>query len=125
KNYEDREFGKALRRVMELADQVNAYVDANKPWDLAKAPDKSAELHEVCTVSLEAFRLLTLYLKPVLPDLASRAEKFLGVPALTWGDVAHGLSPDKAISAYQHLMTRVEEKQLDALFDIQPVMEAK
>jgi len=125
KGYEDREFGKALRRIMELADQVNAYVDARKPWDLAKAPDKSAELHEVCTVSLEAFRILTLYLKPVLPDLARRAEAFLNLAPLTWRDVGSALSPDKAINAYQHLMTRVEEKQLDALFDIQPAMETK
>jgi methionyl-tRNA synthetase len=110
---------------MELADQVNAYVDAKKPWDLAKAAGKEAELHEVCTVSLEAFRMLTLYLKPVLPALAKRAEQFLNIPALAWSDVAGGLSPDKAINAYQHLMTRVEEKQLDALFDIQPAVEAK
>jgi methionyl-tRNA synthetase len=123
--YDEREFGKALRRVMELADQVNAYVDAKKPWDLAKAPGREAELHDVCTVSLEAFRILTLYLKPVLPALAKRAEQFLNIPALTWRDVASGLSPDKSINAYQHLMTRVEEKQLDALFDIQPAVEAK
>jgi methionyl-tRNA synthetase len=110
---------------MELADQVNAYVDAKKPWDLAKAPDKAADLHEVCTVSLEAFRMLTLYLKPVLPDLARRAEQFLNIPALIWSDVATGLSPDKSINAYQHLMNRVEEKQIDALFDIQPAAETK
>jgi methionyl-tRNA synthetase len=123
--YDEREFGKALRRIMELADQVNAYVDAKKPWDLAKAPGKAAELHEVCTVSLEAFRVLTLYLKPVLPALAARAEKFLNVPALAWSDVSRALSPDKPINAYQHLMTRVEDKQLDALFDIQPAVEAR
>jgi len=117
--YEEREFGKALRRIMELADQVNAYVDAEKPWDLAKAPEKSARLHEVCTVSLEAFRMLTLYLKPVLPRVAERAEQFLNLPAQAWADVARPLSPERAINAYAHLMTRVEEKQLDALFDIQ------
>src|SRR4029077_13541975 len=108
-NYQDREFGKALRQVMELADQVNAYVDAKKPWDLAKAPDKAAELHEVCTVSLEAFRMLTLYLKPVLPALARRAEQFLNIEPLSWSSVAATLSPAKAINNYQHLMTRVEE----------------
>jgi methionyl-tRNA synthetase len=118
--YDEREFGKALRRVMELADQVNAYVDAEKPWDLAKAPDQGAKLHEVCTVSLEAFRLLTLYLKPVLPHLAQRAEQFLNIPPLSWASVGSPLSPDKALKPYQHLMTRVEDKQLDALFDIQP-----
>src|SRR6185436_3154752 len=124
-SYEDREFGKALRRVMELADQVNAYVDANKPWDLAKAPDKAKELHEVCTVSLEAFRLLTRYLKPVLPDLARRAEQFLNIKVQNWSDVANALSPETPVNAYPHLMTRVEEKQLDALFDIQPAAETK
>jgi methionyl-tRNA synthetase len=123
-DYDAREFGKALRRVMELADQVNAYVDAKKPWDLAKAPGKEAELHEVCSVSLEAFRILTLYLKPVLPALAARAEKFLNIPALAWRDVAGSLPPDRAINAYQHLMTRVEDKQLDALFNIESVPQA-
>ena len=121
RGYEEREFGKALRRVMELADQVNAYVDASKPWDLAKAEGKSAELHEVCTVSLEAFRLLTLYLKPVLPHVAERAERFLNLPPQSWADVGRTLPPERAINAYQHLMTRVEEKQLDALFSIESV----
>jgi methionyl-tRNA synthetase len=121
RHYEEREFGKALRQIMELADQVNAYVDAEKPWDLAKAPDKSTRLHEVCTVSLEAFRMLTLYLKPVLPHVAERAERFLNLPAQAWADVGRPLAPERAISAYQHLMTRVEAKQLDALFDIESV----
>ncbi|MFY9314947.1 MAG: methionine--tRNA ligase [Burkholderiales bacterium] len=125
RHYEDREFGKALRRIMELADQVNAYVDAQKPWDLAKSPGQSARLHEVCTVSLEAFRMLTLYLKPVLPRVAGQAERFLNLPAQAWADVARPLSPERAINAYAHLMTRVEEKQLDALFDIQPAVETK
>ncbi len=118
KCYEDREFGKALRRVMELADQVNSYVDTTKPWDLAKAAGQSAALHEVCTVSLEAFRLLTLYLKPVLPHLAQRAEQFLNIQALNWASVGDTLSAERAINTYQHLMTRVEERQLDALFEI-------
>jgi methionyl-tRNA synthetase len=122
--YDEREFGKALRRIMELADQVNAYVDTAKPWDLAKAPDQSAKLHEVCTVSLEAFRMLTLYLKPVLPRAAERAEQFLNIPAQSWADVSRPLSPARAINAYQHLMTRVEAKQLDALFNIESVPQA-
>jgi len=123
--YDEREFGKALRRVMELADQVNAYVDARKPWDLAKAAGREAELHEVCTVSLEAFRMLTLYLKPVLPALAKRAEQFLNIEPLAWSSVSAALSPAKAINPYQHLMTRVDDKQIDALFDIQPATEPK
>jgi len=122
--YEEREFGKALRRVMELADEVNAYVDAEKPWDLAKAPDKAARLHEVCTVSLEAFRMLTLYLKPVLPQLSARAEQFLNLPAQAWADVGRPLAPERAINAYKHLLARVEERQLDALFNIESVPQA-
>ncbi len=119
--YEAREFGKALRRVMELADQVNAYVDAQKPWELAKAKAQADTLHEVCTVSLEAFRLLTLYLKPVLPDLARRAEQFLNIQPQAWRDVASGLSPETPVNAYQHLLSRVAEKQLDALFSSESV----
>jgi methionyl-tRNA synthetase len=72
-------------------------------------------------VSLEAFRMLTLYLKPVLPHVAERAERFLNLPAQAWADVGRPLAPERAISAYQHLMTRVEAKQLDALFDIESV----
>jgi methionyl-tRNA synthetase len=76
-------------------------------------------------VSLEAFRLLTLYLKPALPALAQKAEMFLGIPPQSWADVPRGLSADQAIKPYQHLMTRVEQKQLDALFDIPPAAEPK
>ena len=121
--YEAREFGKALRRVMELADEVNAFVDAEKPWDLAKAPDQSARLHTACSVSLEAFRLLTLYLKPVLPSLAERAEHFLGIGPLAWRDVGAALG-GKAVNPYQHLMTRVEGTQLDQLFNVESVPQA-
>ena len=97
----------------------------NARGGFAPDPARAAELHEVCTVSLEAFRMLTLYLKPVLPALAKRAEKFLNIEPLSWSSVGTTLSPAKAISNYQHLMTRVEEKQLDALFDIQPTPETK
>jgi methionyl-tRNA synthetase len=125
RNYDEREFGKALRRVMDLADRVNAYVDAEKPWDLAKAPAKAEALHKVCSVSVESFRLLTLYLKPVLPRLAERAEQFLGIAPLQWSSVGASLASDTPIREYKHLMQRVEEKQLDALFDIQPAVEPK
>ena len=69
--YEEREYGKALREIMLLADQVNAYVDQNKPWELAKRAGAEDRLHEVCSICIEAFRLLTIYLKPVLPALAA------------------------------------------------------
>ncbi|WP_211443349.1 methionine--tRNA ligase [Collimonas humicola] len=115
--YDSREYGKALRAVMEQADLINAYVDANKPWELAKDPSKEALLHEVCSRLLEAFRILTLYLKPVLPALAAQVEAFLQISPLVWSDVAKPLADGHVINAYAHLMTRVEPKMLDALFD--------
>ena len=115
-----REYGKAMREVMALADQVNAYVDQNKPWELAKQEGQDARLHDVCSTCIEAFRLLTLYLKPVLPALAAQVEGFLQVPPLQWADAGRLLGAGHAIQAYQHLMQRVDPKQLDALFEMPP-----
>jgi methionyl-tRNA synthetase len=114
--YETREFGKALREVMQLADKVNEYVDQHKPWELAKQAGADAALHDVCSVCIEAFRLLTLYLKPVLPALAAKVEAFLKIEALQWADAARALGHHK-IGEYQHLLQRVDPKQLDALFE--------
>jgi methionyl-tRNA synthetase len=114
--YEEREFGKALRDIMALADKVNEYVDQHKPWDLAKKDGADAALQDVCSTCIEAFRLLTIYLKPVLPALAKQVEDFLQVPALTFGDVSSALGAH-AIGTYAHLMQRVDTKLLDALFE--------
>ena len=114
--YEEREYAKAMREVMALADRVNAYVDQHKPWELAKQPAMDAALHDVCTVCIEAFRVLTIYLKPVLPALAAAVEAFLGVEPLGWADAERALGRH-AIGAYRHLMQRVEPKQIDALFE--------
>ncbi len=117
--YEAREYGKALREIMALADRVNAYVDQHKPWELARQEGQDAALHDVCSTCIEAFRLLTIYLKPVLPALAAKVESFLGVPPLQWADAARGLShggPHR-IGRYEHLMQRVDPKRLDALFE--------
>ncbi|HVY79749.1 MAG TPA: methionine--tRNA ligase [Steroidobacteraceae bacterium] len=114
--YEQREFGKAIREVMTAADAANAYIAQNAPWDLAKDRANDARLHEVCTVSLNVFRLLTLYLKPVLPEVARAVEEFLNIPPLKWDD-AGTLLVDHKINAYKHLMTRVDAKQMDALFE--------
>jgi methionyl-tRNA synthetase len=116
--YDQREFGKALRKIMHLADQANKYVDANKPWEIAKNPERSAELHTVCSTAIALFRDLTLYLKPVLPALAREVETLLNIPALTWEHASKHLPAGHAIKPYQHLMNRVDPKQLDALFDI-------
>jgi methionyl-tRNA synthetase len=114
--YEDREYGKALREVMLLADRVNEYVDRNKPWELAKRDGADQHLHEACSVCIEAFRLLTIYLKPVLPALAVQVETFLRVDPLTFADVSRTLG-GHTIGEYKHLMQRVDPKQLDALFE--------
>ena len=113
--YEAREYAKALRSIMELADKVNAFVDENKPWEIAKDPERESDLQRVCSVTLEAFRLLSLYLKPVLPQVTAGVEEFLSVPAMTWNDVKTPLSSQNPIKAYKHLMTRVEAPQIEAL----------
>jgi methionyl-tRNA synthetase len=114
--YEAREFGKALREIMALADRVNEYVDAHKPWEIAKQPGQDAVLQDVCSVCIEAFRLLTIYLKPVLPALATQVEAFLQVEPLDFHSAARALGAHR-IGAYQHLMQRVDPKLLEALFE--------
>ena len=115
--YNERDYGKALREVMLLADRVNGYVDQNKPWELAKQEGMDARLQDVCTVCIEAFRLLTLYLKPVLPALAVQVEDFLKIQPLQWTDATRELGAGHAIGEYKHLMQRVDLKQLEALFE--------
>jgi len=117
--YEAREFGKAIREIMMLADYVNIYIDHQKPWEIVKNPELRPQLHQVCSSAVNAFRLLTLYLKPVLPNLASHVEKLLGIPELQWEDSQKQLEPGHEIKPYAHLISRVEEKQLDALFEIE------
>ncbi len=122
-HWDEREFGKALREVMLLADRVNAYVDQHKPWDLAKQPGMDAVLHDVCSVCIEAFRILTIYLKPVLPALAEQVEAFLKVPPMQWADAQRALG-HHTIGEYRHLMQRVDPKQLDALLEPPPAAAA-
>ena len=116
--YAGREFGKAVRETMLLADRVNEYVDLHKPWDLAKQAGedaaKLAALQDVCSVCIEAFRLLTIYLKPVLPALAAQVEAFLQVPAMQFADVERALGHHR-IADYKHLMQRVDAARLEAL----------
>jgi methionyl-tRNA synthetase len=118
--YDGREFGKAIKEIMALADAANQHVDHHKPWELAKDPAKKKELQQACSDALESFRLLTLYLKPVMPALAASVEKFLNIEPLAWADAAKPLRAGHRIGKYPRLLERVEEKQLDALFDIQP-----
>ena len=123
--YDLREYAKALREIMLLSDKVNSYVDQNKPWDLAKQEGQDARLHDVCTTCIEAFRLLSLQLKPVLPALATQVEAFLNVAPFSFAQAQQLLGAGHTINAYQHLMQRVTPEQLDALFEPPAVVEEK
>ncbi|EOC11040.1 methionine--tRNA ligase, beta subunit [Neisseria meningitidis NM1495] len=114
--YESREYAKALRDIMALADIVNEYVDANKPWELAKQEGQDARLHEVCSELINAFTMLTAYLAPVLPQTAANAARFLNLDAITWANTRVTLG-EHAINKYEHLMQRVEQKQVDDLIE--------
>ncbi|WP_343730860.1 methionine--tRNA ligase [Duganella sp.] len=122
-SFESREFGKALREIMEIADFANQYVDENKPWILAKDEAKTAELHDVCTTALILFRQLSILLSPVLPGVAANVAKFLNDEKFDWAqtDVASGAVANamlgRTIGAYSHLMTRVDPKMIEDLFD--------
>jgi methionyl-tRNA synthetase len=121
-SYEQREFGLAIRHIMELADKVNEYFDRSKPWELAKKNDEVSKqaLQEVCSLAIIGFFRLTVLLAPIVPSLAQNVAKDLfGIDRpLTWDDLDHWPSE---IRTFKHLLTRVEEKQLDALFGIEAV----
>ena len=117
--YEQRDYAKTMRAIMALADRVNQFVDAEKPWELAKDPAQTAKLHEVCSDALRGFAQLITLLAPVLPDTAARAAAFLNLPQpFTWAMVNEPLPAGHAIQPFQHLMQRVDPKQLDALFGL-------
>ncbi len=116
--YEQREFGKVVREIMQLADAVNALVDEAKPWVLAKDTSRGDELHRICSGVIECFRVLSLYLKPIIPQLVREAEDFLAIETpLQWNDVERTLEPARPLKPYRHLMQRVDPQQLDALFE--------
>jgi len=116
--YAQREFGKALREVMRIADVANETFDRNKPWELAKNPEQRPLLQDVCSDVIRCFHALTIYLAPVLPATAERvARELFGLPrAFRWDDLQATID---RIAPYKHLMTRVETKQIDALFEPQ------
>src|SRR5210317_772801 len=110
-SYEQREFGQAIRKIMALADRANQYIDANKPWVLAKEPGKDQMVQDVCSVGLNLFRVLMTYLQPVLPAMAAEVETFLKIPAMTWHAIETPLTGHN-ISRFKPLMTRVEEEKV-------------
>jgi methionyl-tRNA synthetase len=117
--YNEREYGKAMREIMALADRVNAYVDQHKPWDLAKDAANDARLQQVCSVLVNAFTALARYLAPVLPELSGKVQALTGADLKDWNSMANVAS----IQPYQHLMQRVDVKQLEALFEPPPAPE--
>lgn len=113
-SFEARDTSRAVRDIMQLADSANQFVDQHKPWELARHDNRQDELQQVCTTILELFRLLTLYLKPLLPDITARAEAFLGLPSLNWRDTeAHLIG--RTIHPYTHLVTRVDPERVKQL----------
>jgi methionyl-tRNA synthetase len=112
--YERREFGKAMREIMALADKANQYIDDKKPWVIAKQEGQEAELHDVCSVGINLFRLLVVYLKPVIPALTRNAESFLNIENQLWPTDASPLK-NHAINNFKPLMTRVETDKTDAV----------
>jgi len=117
KAYVARDYGKALREIMRLSDLANGFVAEKAPWVMAKQEGQDAELQQVCSDALEMFRLLTLYLKPVLPKLATEIEAFLNIEAMQWRSVEASLSAEHAINQYNHLITRIDAKAIEAMVE--------
>ena len=117
--YEGRNYNMAVNQIMRIADKVNIFWNEQKPWELARKGDTAhnGHLHTVCSVTIEAFRLLTIALKPVLPVTAEKIESFLNVAPLTWADIDKPLPAGHRINPYMHLMTRVERSQIKALLE--------
>ena len=114
--YEKREFGKAMRQIMALADKANQYIDEKKPWLIAKEAGRDAELHDICSMGINLFRLLVVYLKPVLPKLSSNAESFLNIESQNWISSTEPLL-DHEINKFKPLMTRVEQDKIEAIIE--------
>jgi len=115
-SYEKREYGQAIRSIMALADRANQYIDANKPWVLAKQQGQQQTVQDVCSVGLNLFRVLITYLQPVLPAMAAEVETFLKLPAMTWDAIDTPLT-GHTINKFKPLMTRVEQEKIDAMLE--------
>jgi methionyl-tRNA synthetase len=113
-HYTHREFSQAMRQIMALADRANQYIDEKKPWTLAKDPALLPEVQAICTMGMNLFRVLIIYLKPVLPETAKKVESFLNVPPLVWADAKNPLI-HHTIHAFQPLALRIDKNQIDAM----------
>lgn len=117
KAYANRDYARALREIMKQTDVANAYVADAEPWVVAKDESKVDALHAICSTALEMFRILTIYLKPVVPGIATEIEAFMNLEPLTWDAVNEGLSDGHSINQYKHLIKRIEEKQITAMVE--------
>jgi len=115
--YANRDFARALREIMKQTDAANGFVAEAAPWVIAKDASRDAELHQICSDALEMFRLLTIYLKPVLHRMAGQIEAFLNIKPLAWETVSMRLPGQHIINEYAHLMTRIESKQVEAMVE--------
>jgi methionyl-tRNA synthetase len=114
--YEARDTAGAIREIMALSDRANQYIDSRKPWALAKHANNAAEVQGVCTQGLNLFRVLMIYLQPVLPEMAVKAQRFFQEPAWTWKSSAAPLL-GTAITPYQALATRLDPKAVARLVE--------
>lgn len=114
--YESRQYSRAMRQVMALADLANQYIDENKPWVLIKDPETKDQVQGVCTQGINMFRALLTYLKPILPELTENAEVFLNAGELNWDSVQTPLL-DHPLAPFKPLMTRIEQTQIDAMLE--------
>ena len=115
-HYENREFAKAMREIMALADAANQYIDEKQPWVLIKDAERMAEVQDICTIGLNCFRQLMILLKPVLPQLAAKSEEFLNVDNLVWADLDNNLL-DHKINRFEPLMTRIEPVFIERMIE--------
>ena len=132
-HYEQREYSKAIREIMLLTDQANQYIAEQMPWSLVKNPETALQAHQVCSTALNAFRLLVIYLKPVLPELAQKTEHFLNVAPFTWTDIDN-LLKEHGINTFKPMMQRLEVAQIERMIEdsiptsettpVKPVVEA-
>ncbi len=123
-SYENRDYNRAMRDIMALADRANQYIDQKQPWVIAKQESKDQELHQVCSMGINLFRILVTYLKPVLPVTVEKSEAFLNIAALTWADRAQPLTCH-AINQFKPLMTRVDPKAIAAIVNSKPQGQTK
>ncbi len=114
--YEEREYAKLIKVIMQLVDEINVYVDTTKPWLLARDESKSLELHETCSTLINAFKYISIYLKPIVPEIVAQIETFLNIKQLQWSDLNTNLG-EHTINNYTHLATRIEQKMVDNLIE--------